>query len=197
MSTYSFTYYETKWFEMNNVYVDITTGTVVHLYEIQNEIAIFRKTINRFPVGKILVLPKLQFNEEYIELSKLGWQPIEKLTVEMLNEAKQLHCDTRDFCAILSETEPENKDDYGQQIPKVSEQQLVTSEKLIEFLKYCKQISGGEGERRMFSTLKSNWDLKYIRWFKYLDKWIVCNKDRKLIDIAKINPDNIEETHCH
>ena len=64
----------------------------------------------------------------------------------MLNEAKQLHCDTRDFCDILLETEPEKKDDHCQKIPIVSEQQLVTSKKLIEFLKHCKQISGGEGE---------------------------------------------------
>lgn len=182
---------------MNNVYVDIATGTVVHLYEIQNEIAIFRKTLNRFPVGKILVLSESKFKGQYMNISELGWQPIEKLTVEMLNEAKHLHCDTRNFCTILIETEPEKKDEHGQKIPIVSEQQLVTSEKLIEFLKHCKQISGGEGEWRMFSTINGGWDLKYIRCFKYLDKWIVCNKDRKLIDITKINSDNIEETHCH
>jgi len=105
----------------------------------------------------------------------------------------QHHIDTRDFhVSCLSETSTEFKS--FTRLEKHPEEYIFNEEEVKLLIENLFEKSGGNIEWRFLSIDEDhcrNWDLKYIRIFRYMNGLVVCNNNfytlkRKILDPNKI-----------
>lgn len=78
--------------------------------------------------------------------------------------------------------------EYIVSIGKNNVQYQIKTEEILPWLKELEEMTGGKKKWRTlsFNNLNCIW-LKYIRFYKLFDYWIVCNRDNKPIDWKSCN----------
>ena len=108
------------------------------------------------------------------------WKPISRLDYN--DSIKQIHCDTRDFCAYTDT-------DVYSQLPNMStisakhkEKFFFTIDEIKKVLLETKENSGGEKKWRFLAFIgmeKSqlhSWDLKYLRFYWTENGWVCFSR---------------------
>lgn len=101
------------------------------------------------------------------------WIPIEDIKEFDLNQCNIMHCDTRDFHAIMHEDQVDSKkiDQLSSKDSKKFEKYKISQKEIIAFLKNLEERTGGVSDWRYLFNIKDEsrqW-IKYIRFFR-LDK---------------------------
>lgn len=107
------------------------------------------------------------------------WKHIDQIDFTK-EDLKQIHVDTRDFHAALSN---EDRSFDESKIKKYGSDFYFTNEELKQLLNRLYTESGGPGKWRFFSFDRDgarNWELKYIRCYKKENGWIICSRNSEI-----------------
>lgn len=114
---------------------------------------------------------------------------------------KSIHCDTRDFCILLSKNNANPNLDVFKllKFKKVPDKFLIKLDEILPFLKNVETISGGKGGWRClnFNNVedKLGW-LKYIRFYRYKDnQFIVCDSQSHAIEWRLCTQENLQSEY--
>lgn len=97
------------------------------------------------------------------------WKYIDEY--ESLPDAEVIHCDTRDFCIMCTDSTPDYLESIRKGIRKSAgygplDECKFPKSKILKVLKKLEERSGGKGEWRMLSTESHPSWLKYVRFLK-------------------------------
>lgn len=114
------------------------------------------------------------------------WIPIKDIKDSDLNQCNIMHCDTRDFHAIMHEDQVNSKkiDQLRSKGPKKFKDCIISQTEIIAFLKNLKEKAGGTSEWRFLFNIKDEarqW-IKYIRMFRLDQNNFVVMTNEKGLD---------------
>lgn len=129
-------------------------------------------------------------------MEKEQWIKIQE--AEVTDDIQQVHCDTRDFCAIFSSVKYDEIEMATRPWWKVRNDSrfLVAQTDVIQFLCHLEDISGGEGEWRMMSfthlDYKIGW-FKYVRLYRVSPTHFIVTNGTFAVNVNNLTKDNLDK----
>ena len=123
-----------------------------------------------------------------------NWTYIDNVIID--DDARQIHCDTRDFNCLTLDDKFELKG--NPQITRYIHMPKfrIKREEILTFLKHLEAISGGKSNWRMLSFKTHISWLKYIRIYHIQnDTFIVCDRCNKPIEWRTLTEENLQRQY--
>lgn len=125
-----------------------------------------------------------------------NWIHLSKLQGLITEDINSIHCDTRDFHCILTDnvvTKDKKVYELIRSPKKCGKHFLINPEEIIPWLQSLEDMSEGKNDWRclIFDNVKCDGWLKYIRFYRFNDKFIVCNGHSEAIDWQNCTKENL------